>query len=187
MPPAASGSLGRLSPLPYPALPAPSPHPELIGDRLGSIADLLRDPTSQQSVQERLSQTRVAVEALLAHPVFGLGPGTNIAWVDSSGRNQAGYYLDTPIMFEAKFGFLGFAVLAAWAGCAVASLRRLVHVAGWTPETLALFGYGTLFAAASFLGPPMDDKGASFALVFILALATGAASAVPSPRQVSIS
>jgi O-antigen ligase len=152
------------------------PQPQVITNRIGSLVDLVRDPSSQGSFRERLSQTRVAAEAFLAHPLFGVGPGKDIAWVDDSGGTQQGYYLDTPLMFEAKFGLAGLAVVLSWAGCALVSLRRLVRRDGWTSGTLALLGYGALFAAGSTLGPPMDDKGASFALAFVLALATGGAN-----------
>ena len=153
---------------------APTPPPQVIENRILSVGDLLRDPGSQGSFRERLSQTRVAADAFLARPLFGIGPGAEIAWVDDGGRAQQSYYLDTPLMFEAKFGLVGLAVLLAWAGCALVSLRRLVRRRGWTTGTLALLGYGALFAASSALGPPMDDKGASFALAFVLALAIGA-------------
>jgi O-Antigen ligase len=158
---------------PIPGTAPLSPQPQVITSRLGSLVDLVRDPSSQGSFRERLSQTRAAAAALLAHPLFGVGPGKDIVWVDDGGGTQQGYYLDTPLMFEAKFGFAGLAVFLLWAGCAVVSLRRLVCRDGWTPGALALLGYGALFAVGSALGPPMDDKGASFALAFVLALATG--------------
>jgi O-antigen ligase len=157
-----------------PGAAAPTPPPQVIENRILSVGDLVRDPGSQGSFRERLSQTRAAADAFVARPLFGIGPGAEIAWVDDGGRAQQSYYLDTPLMFEAKFGLVGLAVLLVWAGCALVSLRRLVRRRGWTTGTLALLGYGALFAASSALGPPMADKGASFALAFVLALAIGA-------------
>ena len=168
---------------PIPGTAPLTPEPQMITNLIGSVIDLVRDPGSQGSFRERLTQTRVAAEALLADPLFGLGPGKEIAWIDDTGRHQQSYYLDTPLMFVAKFGLAGFAVYLSWAACAIASLRRLVRRAGWTPGTLALLGYGAVFAVASALGPPMDDKGASFALAFVLALAIAAETRVAEARS----
>jgi O-antigen ligase len=151
--------------------PAGAPAPGALGDRFGSIPDLVEQPGSDPSMRERVAQYRSAWALFVSSPLIGVGPGHPIEWTNVSGQLERGFVADTPLVMPAKLGIVGVAVFIA-VGVAYwrtvrASLSRRRH----SPVTLALIGYGIWVVATLPLGFFVEDKGASLALILLLGLA----------------
>ena len=150
--------------------PASTPGSGVLGDRFGSLPELVGSPGSDASIRERVAQYRAAWGLFASSPIVGVGPGHSIDWVDVSGYPRSGYTADTPLVLPAKFGllgvlvFVGFAV--AYVSVALAALRRDRGSA----VSLTLVGYGVLMIIGLPLGFFVEDKGASLALILLLAL-----------------
>lgn len=143
---------------------------QVIGRRVDSIDDLVTNPAGDASMRERVSQTLGAWDVFAANPVLGAGPGLAIPWTDYAGKPQAGYDLDSPVLLLAKFGLVGALAAMGWL---VAFGRLSTAVIGRIreqPEFVLLVGQIVVFLYASIFSPPMQDKGMSFALIFVLAL-----------------
>jgi hypothetical protein len=147
---------------------AATARPGLIGEHLGSVTTVLADTASGQSLHERLAQTEAAFVAFAGDLVLGSGPGQVYSWTDSSGRTVDTRTLDTPLMIAAEFGLLGIAVLIGLVAVFAWFIRYLYRTVGPGPELLGFIGISTTFALTSLLGPPMDDKGAAFALCLLI-------------------
>lgn len=150
--------------------------PGLIGERLGSVGTIFVDAASGQSLRERIAQTQAAFLVFAADPLLGSGPGRLYAWTNSSGVRVEGYVLDTPLMIAAEFGLLGTVVLLALVGVFVWFIRLTRRTMGRGPEHLSVVGLATTFGLTSLLGPPMDDKGAAYALALVLTIALSVAA-----------
>ena len=160
-----------------------TPRPELIGERLGSIGTLLTDPASGQSLTERIAQSQAAFDAFAADPLLGSGPGRMYVWTDSSGRRVESYSLDTPISIAAAFGLLGILVCLALVGVFGWFIRFYDRTIRRGAEYLCVVGLAVSFGLTSLLGPPMDDKGAAYALALVLTIALPAAVALTAHAQ----
>jgi hypothetical protein len=147
-----------------------TPRPELIGERLGSVWTVLSGQ-GWQSLSERIAQTKVAFAAFAANPLLGSGPGRLYRWVDSSGLIVEVPNLDTPLMIAAEFGLLGVAIVLALIGVFAWFIRITGRATGLGPEHLSVVGLATTFGLTGLLGPPMDDKGAAYALALVLTIA----------------
>lgn len=158
---------------------------EYLEDRL-ALVTVTADPEQDLSYNDRVDQSRVAFDAFKAHPVLGTGPGTRFDWVTHDGQEMSDFILDTPITFPAKFGALGLLVLVFLITRFFSFARRLGRARPPTVAYLALLGYLAVVAALVVTAPPFEDKGLSFGLVFILALALAEArrpaAATPEPR-----
>jgi len=102
--------------------------------------------------------------------MVGVGPGHPIEWVDVSGFARTGFTADTPIVLPAKFGLLGVAVFLGFAAAYAVTTRRVLQRERSTPVALTLVGYGVWAVASVPLGFLVEDKGASLALMLLLAL-----------------
>lgn len=145
--------------------------PNVLGDRIGSIPLALQNPASDQSFRERVAQYRAAWALFRSSPILGVGPGHSIDWVDSSGQPRTGFTADTPLVLPAKFGLLGVLVLS---GAAVAygfTVRTALRRDRRSVVALTLVGYGAWTVLSLPLGFPIEDKGASLALMLLLTLA----------------
>ena len=142
-----------------------------LNSRLGDTAALFSDPGSDASLQERLTQTRVAWEAFLTSPLVGVGPGHSFHWTRSSKLEVDAYTLDTPLVYLAKFGVIGLVPLllfaAAYLGLIFGLWRRRSEA---RTEFLAICGYGIVLVSGSLLGSPIEDKGISFGLALLVGL-----------------
>jgi len=158
---------------------------EYLEDRL-ALVTVTANPDEDLSYNDRVEQSRVAFDAFKAHPVLGTGPGTRFDWVTHDGQQMSDFILDTPMTFPAKFGALGLLVLLFLIATFFAFARRLGRGRPPTVAYLALLGYLAVVAALVVVAPPFEDKGLSFALLLILALALTEASrpatATPEPR-----
>lgn len=143
---------------------------EVIGRRVDSMDDLVVNPLGDASMRERVSQTVGAWDVFAANPVVGAGPGLAIEWRDWEGKPRAGWDLDSPVLLIAKFGVVGALAAAGW----VVGFGRLSAAVfpriRESPEFVVLVGQIVVFLYASLFSPPMQDKGMSFALMFVLAL-----------------
>lgn len=143
----------------------------VLGDRFGSLGEVVGNPASDASIRERIAQYGAAWALFLGSPIFGVGPGHAIEWIDVSGSRQAQYTADTPLVFPAKFGVVGVAVLGGIAFAYWSTLRRAMSRKPQSAVTLTLIGYGAATVVGFPLGSPLDDKGTSLALMLLLALA----------------
>jgi hypothetical protein len=120
-------------------------------------------------LQERIAQTKVAFQAFTAHPVLGVGLGERFVWTMPSGTPVVTFNLDTTVSYAAKFGLVGIVALAGvgWTWVRLASesprVERVVTSASlaFLAVTVCLFPLAT----------PMEDKGFSFGLMFLLSIA----------------
>ncbi len=155
--------------------PMTSPQPtappnELVG-RVNTVGSLLTNPGADQSLQERLSQTKAAWQAFLTSPLVGVGPGYTFPWTGSSGLAHNDFTLDTPLVYIAKFGLVGLIPLLLFAAAYLRLTRELWRRRPRTEvELLAVAGYGIVLCAISVLGAPMEDKGVSFAIILLVGL-----------------
>jgi hypothetical protein len=159
---------------PAPVTSGETARPELIGERLGSVGSVLSDPASGQSLKERIAQTQVAFSVFAADPLLGAGPGRVYAWTNVSGVPIESRSLDTPLMVAAEFGLLGILVCLALVGVFAWFIRLTARRIPGSPEYLCVVGLATTFGLTSLLGPPMDDKGAAYALALVLTIALSA-------------
>lgn len=177
--PAALG-LGRAAGEPGSSSPG-----NILGDRIGSMPGLLGDPTSDGSFKERLAQYQAAWALFVSSPIVGVGPGHSIDWVDVSGNPRTGFTADTPLVLPAKFGLLGILVFIGVAMAYGFTVRAALRRDRRSAITLTLVGYGLWTIVSLPLGFPIEDKGASLALVLLLALAFAERASEPSSPIVS--
>lgn len=154
--------------------------PDVLGDRFGSLPILVSNPASDASVQERLAQYGAAWALFVASPIVGVGPGHAIEWVDVSGYRRAEFTADTPLVLPAKFGLLGVLVMLGIVYAYVSTGRTALRRNPGSAITLTLVGYGVSTLVGLPLGFAVEDKGASLALMLLLALAFGE-KAPPDP------
>jgi hypothetical protein len=155
------------NPTSTPAPPAPNP----LGQRVSSVGTLITDPGADPSIQERLSQTKVAWHAFTSSPWLGVGPGYSFQWTNSGNQVVNTPTLDTPLTYLAKFGLLGLIPLMFFA---YAYLQLIVELSRRRREArieyLALVGFALVVAVVGVQYFPIEDKGASFALILVIAL-----------------
>ncbi len=152
-----------------------TPRPDLIGEHLGSIWTVFSDGGSGQSLRERIVQTETAYDAFTANPFLGAGPGKTYIWTNSSGRIVESSNLDTPLMIAAEFGLAGILLVFALVAVFGSFIRVTSRATGPGPEHLSVVGLAATFGLTGLLGPPMDDKGAAYALALVLTIALSAA------------
>jgi hypothetical protein len=157
--------------------------PSVLGDRLGSIPGVLGNPASDQSIQERIAQYRAAWALFVSRPILGFGPGHSIDWVDSSGLPREGFTADTPLVLPAKFGVVGILVLCGAAAAYALTVRTAMGRDRQSVITLTLVGYGVWTLVSLPLGFPVEDKGASLALMLLLSLAFHREGSITSARS----
>lgn len=150
--------------------PTATPNNELSG-RINGIGRLIADPGSDPSLQSRWAQTEEAWRAFLTSPIVGVGAGYSFEWTEAPGGTHKGFSMDTPLVYLAKFGLIGLIPLAsfvaAYAWLAI-QLRRCGPRA--SSELLIVVGYAIVLVIAVALGAPIEDKGTSFALIFVVAV-----------------
>ena len=141
------------------------------GHGVPGVETLLTDPGSDPSFQERVLQTRVAWDTFATNPLLGVGPGYIFHWKSTANVPLAWPTLDTPLVYVAKFGILGVMLLAL---LVVAYLRLTLEL--WRRrqaaqmEFLTMAGFALVLLMLGIQYFPLEDKGASFALILVLAL-----------------
>lgn len=156
-----------------PGVSGATPRPNPIGDRIQSIGSAIAEPGSDASFSERIAQTQAAWDVFKDRPLVGSGPGHMIEWTSASQGPQVGFTLDTPLLYLAKFGIIGVAVLAWLVAVYLATLRHY-RSGGPAITFLTLAGFATVFVIAGLLNSPFEDKGLSFATLLVLGAAFAA-------------
>src|SRR5205823_8665147 len=87
-------------------------HPgvQRIADRLTSVPNTILHPTSDDSYRVRAGEWHEAWETFTGHPFLGVGLGHLFRY--NGAEVHFSYKLDTPVVYLAKFGLLGFLALA---------------------------------------------------------------------------
>jgi len=147
------------------------PESQVIAARFTSISQVLVSPERDPSYLERVSEASAAWNAFAGEPFFGTGPGHAFIW-HSSGLVISSFNIDNAISFPAKFGAIGLAVLLVIAVGYASFVRRLSR-SGVESAKLALVGFLAILLAYLPLAAPFEDKGFSFALLFLLVLGLG--------------
>lgn len=141
----------------------------MLQDRLTSLPLISDNGVTYQSLNERAAQREAASATWASSPIIGAGAGTRIEWIDSSGMPRSSFTSDTVIAFPAKFGAIGVLALVIWLLAIAGLLRHFrskgAHVAGNALVALAVVSLGY-----AFLSSPLEDKGAAFGLIFLIAL-----------------
>ena len=154
-----------------PTMVPSSQEPSVLEDRFTSLPTVLGNPAADDSVRERVAQYRAAWTLFALSPIVGVGPGHSIEWIDVSGYPRSGFTADTPLVMPAKFGLLGILVFLGFAGAYAVIARRAFQLDRGSVLTLALLGFGVVVIVGLPLGFLAEDKGASLALILLLALA----------------
>lgn len=164
--------------------PAATPGSGVLGDRFGTLPELVGSPGSDASIRERIAQYRAAWGLFASSPIVGVGPGHSIDWIDVSGYPRSGYTADTPLVLPAKFGLAGVMVFLGFAVAYGSVARTAVAGNRGSAISLTLVGYGVLMIIGLPLGFLVEDKGASLALILLLALTLAAwrASGITQPE-----
>jgi hypothetical protein len=151
-------------------VPTATPVPDRLAQRVGQVGSLIADPGSNQSFQDRLAQTKAAWQAFVGSPLVGVGPGYDFRWTRTSKWVVDAYTMDTPLIYLAKFGLLGLVPLVLFTAAYLRLALELRRRQEARVEYLAVVGFGLVLAVLGMLGCPIEDKGASFGLIFVLAL-----------------
>jgi hypothetical protein len=139
----------------------------LVQDRLRSTQSALQAPDANPSLGDRFAQSRVAWNLVQAVPLTGVGPGYLFHWRTPSGIPRQAFTVDSTVATIAKFGVLGTAGLLVF----FLMLAQLVRRHGSSAERTALAGLAAWAVVYVIITNPIEDKGLSFGLLFLLALA----------------
>jgi hypothetical protein len=127
------------------------------------------DPASVQSFNERVIQSRTALNAFLSEPWRGVGPGFVFIWTDQYGGEHRNISLDTPLSFIAKFGIVGVGALLFVLIVAGRVQMQLYRVRGWARADVARLAFGAIWLAYLPLGLPLEDKGFCLGMLLLMA------------------
>lgn len=163
--------LGRTPGEPGSSASAAPSIPSVLGDRFGTLPGVVGNPPSDASFKERVAQYEAAWALLVSSPIVGVGPGHAIEWFDISGYKRTEFTADTPLVMPAKFGLLGILVFLGAAVAYGSTVRTALRRNRRSGITLTLVGYAVWTIVGLPLGFPIEDKGASLALILVLALA----------------
>jgi O-antigen ligase len=152
---------------------------ERLVHRITAIPDTMIHPGSDTSYNIRAAQWHVAWQTFKAHPLAGVGPGH--MFVFPYGRGLQGtlarYFLDSPLVFLAKFGVVGLVALVPIIYGLVSFLRLQRRFAA-REVWLALLGY--LVFAVFYLPLDWALEAKDFVLGFILLGALAVQPAMPA-------
>jgi hypothetical protein len=122
----------------------------------------------------------MARDVLIARPLAGGGLGHAYEWTTYAGEEREGFNIDSPLSVAAKFGGIGLFLLAMIAWHLLTEVRRQMRQHGSVPHG-ALLGYLAVAGAWLLILSPFEDKGFSFGLALLLALAFPAVTSTSPP------
>lgn len=138
--------------------------------RFQTMANAPAEWGADRSYQEREDETRLAWNTFVSKPVLGAGPGHLFAWTTAKGTDKASFRIDTALSFPAKFGAAGLLLLLAIVLALAAFHQKVGRSSGLIVPQVALVGYAALAFCSLPFSSPIEDKGFSFGLLFLLAL-----------------
>jgi hypothetical protein len=141
-----------------------------LADRYRTMTGVPASWEADGSYVERQDETDLAWRTFLSEPVLGAGPGHAFEWSTAKGVQKASFNIDTALSFPAKFGIAGVVLLLAVVLAFALSARDAGRGAGLSIPQVALFGYAVLAILSLPFSSPLEDKGFSFGLLFLLAL-----------------
>ena len=159
---------------------------EILADRVGTMPAVSLNPGGDWSYVEREDQTRLAWRAFTSNPVLGLGPGHIFERASFAGYSKPSSHIDTALSFPAKFGVTGLVLLAALGLAYGSLLRSAARDSALSVSQIALVAYAVFVFLSMASEAPLEDKGFSFGLLFLLALSlpgergTGQAERTPN-------
>ena len=156
-----------------PATPQPSvrPPPNPDANLFERLGEFLTSPQRDGSIRERVTQYDVAWRLFTSSPLLGVGLGHPFEWTRIDGTVRRDFTADTPLVVPAKLGIGGVVWLVILARAWWIFVRQQRRARGPTLAGLALAGWGAILIALLWSGAAVEDKGFSFALMLLLALA----------------
>ena len=140
------------------------------GRAAGRFETINNFSTEDLSFQYRAAQTNLAWRTFVSNPIFGAGPGHLFEWTNVRGIERSSAHIDTALSFPAKFGAIGAAFFLLLVAALVQFLRNAGRQKQNTVAQTALAAFALLAIMAAGTSAPLEDKGLSFGLVFLLAL-----------------
>ena len=159
--------------------PAPNPDVTVISRTL----DFVAAPGRDGSLQERLAQYRVAWDLFASSPLLGVGIGHPFVWTRLDGSVKNDFTADTPLVLPAKLGIAGVAWVIVLGLVWLQFVQRLRRTAGVTIPGLAMAGWAGIIVAGAWAAFAIEDKGFSFAIMLVLALAFIEVERARSPNR----
>lgn len=143
-----------------------------IAARFLNISQVTGESVAGQSFADRSVQTNLTLEAFAGSPLLGTGPGHLYEWIPPySNVPVQAFVVDSPLSIMAKFGLLGTAVFIFTLMALFLLQARLGRLGGaFSVERDTVRGFLTITLAFSVLASPIDDKGFSFAIAFLLVI-----------------
>jgi O-antigen ligase len=140
-------------------------------DRFATLGQLLSEPTQDLSYQMRRQEFDSAVALFQSSPFVGTGPGHLIDYPSLTGQAILTFSVDTGMTLPAKFGLVGIAAVVAIFVALLVVLKGTAAAIRAQASRAALVGFVLVGAIWSLLGSPLEDKGFSFGMILLLALA----------------
>ena len=143
-----------------------------IFDRFSNLGGITNHSVEGRSYQERLVQTSLAREAFISNIWIGVSPGHKYEWLTEFGKLKQSFNIDSPLALLANFGLLGLAA-ATFTWFQIPKFTKLLKSPSDSAliETDALRIFSLTLVVYVLAGSPFEDKGLSFAFMFLLSLA----------------
>lgn len=144
----------------------------LVLDRFQSFDQITNQEEEGRSYQERLIQTSLARDAFTSNIWVGVSPGHTYEWATEYRTIRTSFNIDSPLALPANFGILGVlvALYTVWKLLEFRNSLRNANV-NMPIEVDAISAFVFTLIIYVLAGSPFEDKGLSFAFMFLLSLA----------------
>lgn len=153
------------------ALQVTGSNPQSLVDRFATVAQFLSSPTQDPSYQLRQQEFDSAMRLFQSSPLVGTGPGHLFDWASITGEVVTTFNIDTGMEVPAKFGLVGVAALLAIGVALFVVLKKMALTVRARASTAAVSAFATVGAIWLLFGSPLEDKGFSYGMILLLALA----------------